>query len=115
MLDALGKIAWLAAPIVLITIPLVSIWRRSAVPLERRFLAALCYAAALALALFVFGLAVVLRDGLGPDSVASHGLSALKRTAEGLTPLVVVVPLFLLGRWFGRKSTSAEQRSGNLW
>jgi hypothetical protein len=115
MLNALGELAWKAVPIVLVAIPLISVWRRSPVPSEMRFLSGLFYAAALALALFIFGFAVLFRDGLGPGSVPSHGLTALARTAEGLTPLALCIPLALLGHWFGRARAPGRQRSGHLW
>jgi hypothetical protein len=45
--------------------------------------------------IFFAGSAVLFRDGLGPDSVSSHGALAIKRTFEGLwVPGVLSIAVF---------------------
>jgi hypothetical protein len=55
--------------------------------------------------MFIFGWAILLRDGLGPDAVTSHGLEALRRMEQDLRWALFAVPpgiagctLYLLAR-----------------
>ena len=41
-------------------------------------------------------MAILFRDGLGPDSISSSGLLALERTLQGLSPLTLASLLVLV-------------------
>lgn len=62
----------------------------------------------------------LLRDGLGPDAVESHGWLALTRVLAGVWPLLCefVLPLALLGcvfYWWDRRRLAREKATRPSW
>ncbi len=55
-----------------------------------------------------------MRDGMGPDSVESHGMTAVLRFLKEVWLLVVLIlPIVALGAWMVRKPKPSIPSSGN--
>jgi hypothetical protein len=112
MFDQMMKIAWYSWPLVAGAVFASTMWRLRTTRVRSRIGAALSFAAAAALAMVLLTLSAVFRDGLGPDSVPSTGVTALRRTAECLPFLLLVAPLLAAGWWASKVPRDAEKNAG---
>ena len=112
MLDELGKVAWYVSPVAAIAVFALTMMSFRNKTRAGRILAATCFGLASALALAIFALSVLFRDGLAPGFIPSHGTTALIRTADGLSGLVLLLPLLGLGWWASRAPKSAPHDGG---
>ena len=86
-------------------------------PLVQRLLAAGALAVCAAIATLGSALALVLRDGLGPDAVESHGATAVARFVEGAWPFWAIATCAAMGslfalRWLSNKPLQPTRARG---
>lgn len=84
MLDFVGEVAWILAPILGPATIMWSLWEFRRVPVGQRVIASVLFGVAVAWLCCAVGLQIVLRDGLGPDSIPSVGEVAIARVFEGV-------------------------------
>lgn len=84
MLDRIGSIFWFASPVLGFAVTGACLYRFRRVQLERRFAVAFLLGLGAWWLPFFASLQVLLRDGMGPGMISSHGAIALERVFEGL-------------------------------
>ena len=110
MLDAVGQIAWFGSAITWPAVFLLSLYWLRDRPSVRRVAAATCIATETSISLAIFSLSIVLRDGMGPDSVRGYGATAILRTTEGFFGFFYAVPFGVLAWWLARRRRADGDR-----
>jgi|JI9StandDraft_1071089.scaffolds.fasta_scaffold91897_2 hypothetical protein len=107
MLDFVGEVAWILSPILGLSTVVWSLWEFRRVEVGRRVIASALFGIAVTWLCLVVALQIVLRDGLGPDSVESTGDIAMARVFDGmwLGFASALVPV-ALGAWTIRRAHS---------
>jgi hypothetical protein len=108
MLDFVGEVAWILAPILGLSTSVWSLWEFRRVAVGRRVAASALFGITVMWLCLVVALQIVLRDGLGPDSVLSTGDVAMARVFDGmwLGLAGALLPL-ALGAWTIRRARSS--------
>ena len=107
--DNVGEVMYWGSFFLLPLTFIVSIMYFYRVPMLKRMLAAACFAISISVAVFIMGIGICFRDGLGPDSAdTSSGWLAIWRSRDGLVgllPALVLMPIGIIlvrvkGRFF---------------
>jgi hypothetical protein len=109
MLDHIGEVAWILTPILGGSTFVWSLWEFRRLPVRHRVIASVLFGTAVAWLCFAVGIQILLRDGLGPDSIPSSGDVAVARAFDGswLALAGALVPV-ALGAWTVRRARPAS-------
>jgi hypothetical protein len=104
--EALALPVSVGLPVMVLVCSLILLRAR---PLFQRFFGAGALALSTAIATVGSTMALVLRDGLGPDAIESHGAIAVGRVAEGAWPFWAIAACVTVGslsvlRWLSNKA-----------
>jgi hypothetical protein len=114
MLELIGKVAVVESGFLALGVFVSTLFHLRKLSAWRCVASATLLGLAAFLAASIVAISIVLRDGLGPDSVPSYGVTALTRSASGLSALVYALPPALLGWWVAHVPRSSRNQAPKL-